>query len=165
MLFAGSMFLPPEIPVMGKYMLFIMGTIIAFIGLFILQTRAMKTGANHLLEFGRPNNIIWFYVHRDGTIKITPALREIEGQLYSPELDAQIQDYKSYRLFDHSIRFVPEGIGHAADLDMILYVTLLKDKYGFNNIREARKGFRLFGFPKKEPVQSTEKYELKKSTN
>ena len=60
MLFAMSMFLPPEIPVMGKYMLYIMGTIIAFIGLFILQTRAMKTGANHLLEFGRPNNIIWF---------------------------------------------------------------------------------------------------------
>lgn len=158
MLFAMSMFLPPDIPAMGKYMLFMMGSIIAFIGIFILQGRAVKTGAGHLLEFGRPNNIIWFYVHRDGTIKITPAIREIEGQLYSRELDAQIQDLKSYRLFDHSVRIVPEGIGHAADLDMCLYVTLLKSKYGFNNIREARKGIKVFGFPKTQPVQSKEKF-------
>lgn len=137
-------FLPPDIPVMLKYLLFMMGFIISLLGIIILQGRAMKTGAGHLLEFGRPDRIIWIYAHRDGTLKITPAMREIGGQLYSSELDAQIQDFKSYRLFDHSLRFVPEGIGHAVDLDFILYATLLKTKYGFNNITEARKGAKKF---------------------
>jgi len=132
-------FLPPDIPVMLKYLLFMMGFIISLLGIIILQGRAVKTGACHLLEFGRPDKIIWIYAYRDDTLKITPAMREIGGQIYSPELDAQIQDFKSYRLFDHSIRIVPEGIAHAVDLDFILYATLLKTKYGFNNITEARK--------------------------
>ena len=133
-------FLPPDIPVMLKYLLFMMGFIISLLGIVILQGRATKTGACHLLEFGRPDRIIWIYAHRDGTLIITPAMREIGGQLYSPELDAQIQDFKSYRIFDHSVRIVPSGIGHAVDLDFILYASLLKTKYGFNNITEAREG-------------------------
>ena len=145
MLVGMGSFLPPEMPIMLNYLLFLMGIMIIFVGMVILQSRASKTGAIHLLEFGRPNTIIWFYVHRDGTVKITPAIREIEGQLYSKELDAQIHDLKSYRLFDHSIRFVPEGIGHSESLDICLYTTLLKNKYGFTNLRESRKGARLFG--------------------
>lgn len=137
-------FLPPNIPVMLKYIIFMMGFTVSLIGIIILQGRAVKTGACHLIEFGRPDKIIWIYSYRDGTLKITPSMREIGGQLYAPELDAQIQDFKSYRLFDHSIRFVPEGIGHAVNLDFILYATLLKTKYGFNNITEARKESRKF---------------------
>lgn len=165
MLVGMGSFLPPDMPIMLNYLLFIMGIMIVFVGMIILQTRASKTGAIHLLEFGRPNTIIWFYVHRDGTVKITSAMREIEGQLYSKELDAQIHDLKSYRLFDHSIRFVPEGIGHAADLDMCLYATLLKTKFGLNNIREARRASRfqiLNKFPfnalQKQDVVSQEKF-------
>ena len=95
---------------------------------------------------------------------ITPSMREVEGQLYSPELDAQIQDIKSYRLFDHSVRIVPEGIGHSVDLGKCLYAQFLKTKYGFENLREAREGGkRLFGKipfpPKTKPVVSTELYE------
>ena len=123
------------IPDFFRMILFFMGIMIAFIGVIILQGRASKTGAVHLLDFGRPGKIIWFYAYRDGTIKITPSMREVEGQLYCKELDAQIHDLKSYRLFDHSIRFVPEGIGHAADLDMCLYAGLLKTKFGFSNLR------------------------------
>ena len=157
--FAGLM--PIEIQVMippfFRVILFFMGFMIAFIGIFILQGRASKTGAGHLLEFGRPGSIIWIYAHRDGTLKITPSIREVEGQLYCKELDAQIHDLKSYRLFDHSIRFVPEGVGHSVDLDMCLYAGLLKIKYGFSNLREARTaGFRLFGHPKTKPITSHE---------
>lgn len=137
-------FLPDSIPMMLKYLLFMMGFIISLLGIIILQGRAVKTGADHLLEFGRPDKIIWIYAYRDGTLKITPAMREIGGQLYSPELDAQIQDFKSYRIFDHSIRIVPEGIGHAVNLDYVLYATLLKTKYGFNNITEARQESKKF---------------------
>jgi len=125
---------PPAI----RMMFFFVGVMITIVGLLMLHGRAYKTGAIHLLNFGKPGTIIWFYVYRDGTVKITPAMREVEGTLYSQELDAQIQDFKSYRLFDHSIRFVPEGIGHAVDLDMVLYSMMLKNKFGYQNIREAR---------------------------
>ena len=145
------------IPSYFRMILFFIGMIISFIGIVILQGRASKTGAVHLLEFGRPGKIIWFYAFRDSTLKITPAMREVEGQLYSKELDAQIHDLKSYRLFDHSVRFVPEGVGHAADLDMCLYAGLLKTKYGFSNLRQAREaGFRLLGYPKTKPIMSHE---------
>lgn len=165
MLIGMGSFLPPNMPIMLNYLLFLMGIMIIFVGMVILQSRASKTGAVHLLEFGRPNTIIWFYVHRDGTVMITPAMREIEGQLYSKELDAQIHDLKSYRLFDHSIRFVPEGIGHSVDLDMCLYSTLLKTKFGINNIREARRVSKLsilnrppFNALQKQDVVSQEKF-------
>ena len=138
----------------------VFGFMIGLIGLLMLWIRAKKTGAEHIINPGRPGTIIWFYVYRDGTIKITPSMREVEGQLYSKELDAQIHDLKSYRLFDHSVRFVPEGIGHTVDLDIILYATLLKNKYGFNNIMEARKGAGILSplFPKK-PIYTQEQVE------
>lgn len=131
------------------------GLMLGVFGVCLPHTRAKKTGAEHLIEFARPSTLIWFYVYRDGTVKITPAIREVEGQLYSKELDAQIHDLKSYRLFDHSIRFVPEGIGHAVDLDVVLYTTLLRNKYGFTNIREAREaGFKGLLSPQKEQVSN-----------
>ena len=153
--------LAASIPPGMRVALIFMGFLIACIGIIMLWIRAKKTGAEHILEPGRPGTIIWFYVYRDGTIKITPSIREVEGQLYSKELDAQIHDLKSYRLFDHSVRFVPEGIGHAADLDMILYVTLLKTKFGFSNIMEARQAAGILKplVPKK-PVYSKEKFLL-----
>jgi len=126
------------IPDIFRYVFFLIGCLMAFFGLFMIQGRAIKTGVNHLLEIGKPNRIIWFYVYKDGSIKITPSMRDIESQLYSPELDAQIHEMKSYRLFDHSIRFVPEGIGHAVDLGMCLYAQFLKTRWGFASLRKAR---------------------------
>ena len=139
------------IPDVFRVMMFMFGIMVSFIGLIIMHSRAQKTGAIHLLEFGKPGIINWFYIHKDGTIKITPGIREVEGQLYSPSLDAQIRELKSYRIFDHSIRIVPEGIGHAVDLDMVLYANLLRTKYGFASLKDARRG--VFDFLKqKEPV-------------
>ena len=141
------------IPDFLRYMFFGIGCLLAFIGLVIIQSRASKTGTIHLLEFGKPGTINWFYVYKDGTIKITPSIREVEGLLYSKELDAQVQEMKSYRIFDHSVRFVPEGIGHAVDLGMCLYAAFLKSKKGFSNIREAR----MHGFSKQgKPIESQE---------
>jgi hypothetical protein len=140
------------IPDMYRSFFFIMGLIVAMIGLVLLNIRAIKVGANHLIAPGRPDSILWLYVFRDGTIKIVPSLRVVEGQLYSPELDAQIHEMKSYRIFDHSIRFVPEGVGHAIDLDMCLYAYVLKTKWGFSNLLQARKGV----LKKTEPLPSQE---------
>ena len=148
-----------QIPEFLRMVFFFVGIVIAMLGVSMLHGRAKKTGAEHLLEFGRPGTILWFYVYRDGTVKLTPSIREVEGQLYCKELDAQVNDLKSYRMFDHSVRFVPEGIGHAVDLDMVLYTTLLKNKYGFTNIREARtEGFKILGYPKDKPIQSEEHF-------
>jgi len=138
------------IPGWLRFGMFGVGFVLAIVGITMVHGRAIKTGAIHLLEWGKPGKLIWFYVHKDGTIKITPAMRAVEGHLYSRELDAQIMDLKSYRLFDHSVRFVPEGTGHSVDLGMCLYVAYLKNKWGLTNIREARqKGF--MGLLKKGP--------------
>lgn len=147
--------LPPEMlvgmPLEFRYLLFIMGFVLAFVGLFLLYLRCLKLGIHHLIAPGRPDNIIWFYVHRDKSIKITPSIRVVENQLYSKELDAQISDMASYKLFDHLIRFVPEGVGHSVDLDTCLYVAFLKSKYDFSNITEARKGIARY-FEKVLPI-------------
>jgi len=143
------------IPDIFRYVFFFIGFIMAFFGMFMIHTRAIKTGVNHLLETGKPNRIIWFYVYKDGSIKITPAMRDIEAQLYSPELDAQIHEMKSYRLFDHSVRFVPEGIGHAVDLGMCLYAQFLRTKWGFASLRKARKQRRFYE-SKTKPILSDE---------
>ena len=136
--------LPPEMvgmmPMEFKYLLFGMGILLAFVGLFLLYIRCLKLGVHHIIAPGRPDTILWFYVYRDGSIKVTPSIRVVENQLYSRELDAQISDMKSYKWFDHLVRFVPEGVGHSVDFDICLYVAFLKSKYGFSNITEARKG-------------------------
>jgi len=138
-------------------MFWMFGLIITMIGGFIVWGRAHKTGVYHFLDPGRPGDIKWLYAEPDGTIKITASMREVESSLYSKELDALIKDLKSYKLFDHSVRIVPAGIGHAADLDICLYCHMLKTKWGFNSIREARKGgFKLFGFPKSKKMEVKE---------
>jgi len=145
------------VPYFLRILLFMIGLILILVGLMMIYGRAVKTGAVHLLDWGRPNRIIWFYVYKDGSIKITPAVRDVEGQLYSPELDAQIHEMKSYRLFDHSVRFVPEGTGHAIDLGLCLYAAFLKTKHGFSNLRQARKSFfNKFGIRTTKPVLSKE---------
>ena len=127
------------IPDMFRFVFFFLGGVIGSIGLIMLRGRAEKTGSIHLLETGRPGTINWFYFYKDGTMEITPAIRDVEAQLYSKKLDAQISELKSYRLYDHSIRIVPEGVGHAIDLDMVLYANLFKSKWGFKSIPAARK--------------------------
>jgi len=135
-------FLPPslyaQVPPIFRILFVIIGFMIANIGYIMLRTRANKTGAQYLIIPPKQGEHLWFYAYRDGTILITPGIREVESQLYSPELDAQIQEFRSYRIFDHSVRFVPEGIGHAIDLDMCLYTKLLKNSYGFEKLKEAR---------------------------
>ena len=145
------------IPGYFRILLFAFGMLVSYMGLIMIHGRAIKTGVHHFIEPGRPNKIMWAYVHRDGSIKFTPSMREVEGQLYCKELDAQIQDMKSYRVFDHPVRIVPEGTGHAIDLGMCLYAQFLKTKYGFANLKEAREGgFNIFGFPQSKPALSQE---------
>jgi len=157
LIMAGIMGLMPTgfqsvIPDIFRFVFFMFGCVLCFIALFLIQGRALKTGTIHLLDYGKPGTINWLYVHTDGTIEITPSLREVEGQLYSPKLDAQIKELKSYRIFDHSIRIVPEGVGHAVDLDMVLYANLLRSKNGITNLRQARDSV----FRKTEPIVSNE---------
>jgi len=146
-----------QIPMFLRVMMFAIGILVGFVGMFLPHARALKTGAVHLIEPGRPGLINWFVVYPDGDIKVTPSVREVEGQLYSSELDAQIQELKSYRIFDHSIRFVLEGSGHAMDLGMCVYTEFLQNKWGFENLRQAREGgFHIFGFPKNAKKISNE---------
>jgi hypothetical protein len=128
----------PIIPDYFRFILFIVGVVVAVAGFMLLVIRAKKTGAHHIINPSAPGSVLWFFVYRDGDIRITPSFRTGEGQLYNPELDSQIFDVKTYNLADHKVRIVPEIVGHAVDLDYVMYVDLLNSKYGFENIREVR---------------------------
>ena len=128
------------IPYWFRFIMFIVGGMIGLMGIMMLIIRAKKTGAEHLIRPGRPGLINWLYVYADGEMRITPAMRAGEGQLYNPELDSQIIDAKTYTMGDHRFRIVPEVVGHAVDLDYVYYTNLLKTRYGFESMREARQG-------------------------
>jgi len=140
--FCGLMPAPVQeiIPYYFRFLAFMIGSLLCFMGIVFLYIRAKKTGANHLIEPGRPGIVNWLYVYKDGECRFTPGIRAGEGQLYNRDLDAQIPDVKTYSLCDHKIRIVPEVVGHAVDLDYILYADLLQTQYGFENLREAREG-------------------------
>lgn len=152
------------VPVEFRSLLFMMGFVLSFVGLFLLYLRCVKLGVHHIIAPGRPEQILWIFVYKDGTFHITPSMRVVEGQLYSKELDAQISEFRSYRWGDHSIRVVPEGTGSSIDLDLCLYAYVLKTKYGFSNILQARSGW--FGKLKKtEPIVGEEKVITGKGLN
>lgn len=137
-----TIFLPPEMlltmPKEFGYAFFAMGLLFAMMGLIMLHFRSIKVGANHLISPGRPDKILWFFIHKDDTLRIVPAIRDTEGLSYCKKLDSEAQELKSYRLFDHSIRIVVEGLGHCVDLKACLYAYFLKTKYGFKSLSEAR---------------------------
>lgn len=127
------------VPFYFKLLMLMLGLILSLAGFIMLLIRAQKTGAIHLLKAGRPGTVLWLYIYKDGTAVITPSIRSGESQLYSPELDSQVIDVKSYRLADHNFRIVPEIVGHAVDLDYVMYADLLKTRFGFENLKSARR--------------------------
>jgi len=132
-LFAVPLFI--NIPMLTP-IFYALGGMIAFMGVFIVQGRAKKTGADKLLEFERPDVIKWFYVYRDYTMKIVDSVRDV-GSLYCKELDRHIDnESKSYSIAGHKIKVVPEGY-MGIDLDKVLYAEILKS-HNFSNIKEAR---------------------------
>ena len=150
------------IPYYFRFLMFIVGGMLGLMGIMMLLIRAKKTGAEHLIRPGRPGLINWLYVYGDGEMRITPSMRAGEGQLYNPELDSQIIDAKTYTMGDHRFRIVPEVVGHAVDLDYVYYTNLLKTRYGFENMREARQGriehiLNKVGIHRKKEVLDTEK--------
>jgi len=150
------------IPYYFRFLMFMVGGMLGLMGIMMLIIRAKKTGAEHLITPGRPGLINWLYVYADGEMRITPAIRAGEGQLYNAELDSQIIDAKTYTMGDHRFRVVPEVVGHAVDLDYVYYTNLLKTRYGFENMREARQGriediLKKFKINRQKPVLDTEK--------
>jgi len=121
-----------------RFIMFFVGFIIPRSGFMMHYIRAKRTGAVHIINPAVPGTHLWFYIFKDNEIMITPAIRSGEGLSYSPKLDAQVFDVKSYTLADHKVRIVPEVIGQAVDIDYVLYVNVLKTKYGFENLKEIR---------------------------
>jgi hypothetical protein len=137
------MFLPIETIYHNQSMLMMLpvfGAILALVGIFITMMRAYRTGAIRIINPAKVHQSLWFYIHRDGNVVILPAMRDVVGLSVSGDkrVDAEIADLKSYRLYDHIIRFVPEGVGHSVDLNAVLYSYLLKTKHGFKTIKDAR---------------------------
>jgi len=147
------------IPPMFAMICFLFGIILAFVGYMVIFIRINKLGLNWLIAPGRPGTINWFYIYKDGEVRITPSFRVGEGLLYAPQLEATIPDIKTYSLGDHKIRFVPEATGHACDTDIVQYVQVLKSKYGWANLRQARRG--IFKGKEYVPTPAEEKLGIK----
>ena len=161
------------VPLMFRFLMFMFGLTLVIVGMMMLIIRIKKIGADHLIAPGRPGSILWFYIYGDGEVRITPAMRAGEMQLYNPDMEAQVIDVKTYSLGDHKVRFVPEVLGHAVDMDYILYANVLKTKYGFENLREVRDDWRAnllkkVGFKLTKPIIDKENFisgaELKKAS-
>ena len=143
-------------PPILSFLFMLFGVILGVAGLSIISIRLKKTGIEHIFKPGTPGNILWFYIYKDGQVRITPSMRVGEGLLYGDELDATIPDTKKYQLADHQIRFVAEELGYSVDMGLARYAKVLKSKYGFANLQELRN--RLFGLIKDKSVtlESTE---------
>lgn len=136
-LMMGSLFslLPIDVPPTISVSFFMFGSILFVVGQFMILIRLKKTGAIHLLDVGNPDKIIWFYIRKDGTVRITPSIRKAEAMLYNQDMDAHVPDIKGYQLADHQIRFILEETGSVADLDYCMYANVLRSKYGFENLQ------------------------------
>jgi len=128
--------IPIDVPPALRFMFFMFGVLLFVTGFFMLVIRLKKTGANYLIEPGNPDKIIWFYIRKDGTVRITPSFRKAEAMLYNPEMDAHVPDIRGYQLADHQVRFVLEELGKVVDVDYCMYANVLKSKYGFENLQD-----------------------------
>lgn len=128
--------MPVDIPLMMKLPLLLFGIVLFFMGLLMINIRLNKMGLMSLFEPGNPDKIIWFYIRKDGTIKITPSIRRTETMLFSPDLKAHIQDVKAYILGDHHIRFVSEISGKCLDTNYAVYANISKSKYDMHSLKD-----------------------------
>jgi len=151
-----------------RFISFMMGFVVSITGFMLLLIRAKRTGAEHLIKPAVPGTHLWFYIFKNNEMIITPAIRSGEGFSYSPRLDAMVPDIKSYSLADHKVRIVPEIVGHAVDVDYVLYTNVLRSKYGFENLHEVRNSIfgvvdkvkNFIGFGKEKlPVEEVEEVE------
>jgi len=126
--------MPPDLKVIA----IVFGAVAMFVPMIYVQLRAVKTTVVHVLEPRKRGTHNWLYASGDSELMFTPGIRDIEKSSYSPELNAQIQEMKSYILGDHIIKVVREGLGHSEDLDMCIYAGVLKSKWGFESLKEAR---------------------------
>jgi len=118
------------------------GAIFCFISLARIWMDVRQTTLYYLIEEPRPGEILWLYAYGDRDMVVTPAMRRMQMYSYSPELNQQIKEFATYRFAGHTIRVVPEGIGHSVDLGACLYATHFKQKFGIRNIFDLRKLFR-----------------------
>lgn len=126
-----------------RLLLFVIGFVLIILPTILIHSRALKTTLVHILEPGSPWKINWMYVYKDGEIIFTPSFRAGGKQLYNEALDAQlVADPKAYKIFDHNIRVVPEGLAFSQDLDYVLQAEVYKGRWGFENMRELREGFK-----------------------
>lgn len=120
-------------------MFMITGIILILMSPMFIHFRAIDSTLIHLLEDPKRSKIHWLYVYGDREIIVTPALRKLERHSYAKRLDQQIQDFQTYRMAGHTVRIVPEGIGHSVDLGLCLYASFAKRVWNVKSLHELRK--------------------------
>lgn len=122
--------------------IWVLSQIFIIISLARVYMDVKYTTLYELVEEPRPGETKWLYVYGDGEIVVTPAMKRMQMYSYSPELNQQIKEFKTYRMAGHAVKIVPEGVGHSVDLGACLYATHFKRKFGVRSIFDLRKLFR-----------------------
>lgn len=120
----------------------VFGAIFCVIALARIYMDVKQTTLYELIEEPRPGEVKWLYVYGDRDIIVVPSMRRMQMYSYSQELNQQIKEFATYRFAGHTVRIVPEGIGHSIDLGACLYATHFKQKFGVRSIFDLRKLFR-----------------------
>ena len=136
--------LPPAfqelMPIDLKIIFLLLAAGLTIVPTWLIQNRAKKTTVDKVLKGWKRGYLNWLYLERDGNAYFTDAFKEMEEQSYSPEVNAQAQHMKRYRLGDKSFIIVPEGIGQGIDVDYVVQAQCYRDKYGIHSIHELRQG-------------------------
>jgi len=131
------------IPFLWTIPIFIIGVILSFISLGLIQWRANETTLNYLLDPDeKPNEKLWLYIWGDREIEVIPSIRIAEKQTYSKKLDQQAKSFVSYRFAGHSVFLIPSGIGHSVDAGAGLYCQIAKNKWRADTLTKLRNLFR-----------------------
>jgi len=133
-----AVFLTYFIPFIIILIFLMLGIMLIITSIVLLHLRAVNSTLIYLLEDPKRGFINWLYAYGDYDMRVTPARRKLEKHSYSKKLDQQIRDFRTYRLAGHSVRIVPEGVGHSVDLGKCLYATYAKREWNIKSLGELR---------------------------
>ena len=124
-----------------QYMVITMlGGIMMFISPMIFLILAKRSSVIHLIETPRQGQVLWLYIQKGGSAYFVPSVRLAQAFLYSKGrgIVKDIGDESKISIGRHSVRIVLEKVGHTINPYMAQYASILKKKYGFKDLKQAR---------------------------
>jgi len=131
------------VPFLMVVPLFILGPILIFFSIILIQMRAWNTSLIYLLDPDeKRDEKLWLYIWGDNDIEIIPGIRVGEKQSYNATLDQQAKTFVSYRFCGHTVYLIPDGSAHSVDWRAGLYMQVARDKWNVDSLTKLREMFK-----------------------